>query len=91
MGREECNDLMFSFSIFQSACCCSIGVMVCIVELEQLHQGEMCKMMQLQYFKFSLCCVFKTSPGVAGGFDWKRITDKQAFALRAFSDVTLFE
>ena len=39
--------------------------------------------------KFSLCCVNKTDASVVGGFDWKRITDKQTFALGAFSSVTL--
>ena len=39
--------------------------------------------------KFSLCYVVKTDAGVAGGFDWKRITHKQTFALRAFPSVAL--
>ena len=46
---------------------------------------EMWMMMQLRYFKFSLCYVFKTSAGVAGGFDQKGITDSRAFHFKSVS------
>ena len=61
--------------------------MVCIVVCEQPHQGDVDDVAAV--LKFSLCCVIKMVAGVAGGFDWKRITDKQLFILRAFSDVLL--